>query len=1260
MRQRDNRRSLTERLLLYMLPGLAVAIGALLGLLTSDPVSPVVVVLTALVMVCGFAVPPAVDALRHRISRRAQHQQLLAHRSDTAAAQRAEQLRSHFHPRGRGILPSLVREGSYFMGRLRVLRELVAWINGADLDVALSRVVTGAPGSGKSAVLGRLVSLADAGQPDGVLASAPAGTRPPVGSISMAVHVRGRTADEVAAEISQALTIDEGTCSGLLAHLREGFEHRPTVVVVDGVDEAADAHRLIVDLLEPLAAASERTGIRLLVGTRRGGEDHLLRLFGASALVLDLDEEQYLDRRDVAEYVYSTLLADPDPQVRTPYRARPALAEKVAAAVAARAGSSFLVAQLTALSLMGSDEPVDTGSSGWAETFPTTVGAAMDRYLRDVQPGGPWLRDLLMALAWSQGDGFSDPETWAATATLLGTAAYSERDVTRLLLDSAAVDLLHRSTHGEGVAFRLFHEALGEHLRQLSTRQRPAAEIHRRLADILLEKLTSSSLEERDWAHADRYTRTYLPFHAGEGQVLDPLLDDAGFLAAVDPARLLTALPTAHTGSGQRVARIIQRVGQQLLVAPEDERICYLEMAAHMGGNVRLAGKLAAIAPDRPWSVLWARWDALIESRMLGHHDDYVLAVDTVATARGIVVLSASAWGIQAWRLADGEPMVTGVREPGSPILDMASFKQSDGIAIVTLHEDGRLLRTTPHAADPQRILAEDRAPSGVWSIDVAGQSAVATVSRDHVVEVLSVQDGHVLDLPPVVIGRDDRVLTVDNVGGRCLAVVTGNGGDVKAWELTVGRPLSEPLRPGVHLPGWRSGTRFWAASLAERQDGLVLLLGTTAGQVIAWDPVRGEIVGDPHHGDAGVFTTLVAGHDNDLWCWGDWNGNLFMRGAAQEGVRQLAVHDGGVQSLAQCELNGARLLISGGRDGAVRAWNIQEARPVTSAGDHHSVVTGADSTQQVCIASIRADGSLVIFAADGGAVLAELSRSAEEGFRSAAVVPGDPRSFVTLDRQGHITLRVFPDGRPSHSFQLPSDEEWRSIAVMNRQRPLLLVTATSGRLGFFDLATFDAVRPPLACHTGRFMVAPLPEQPDEVHRFITCDWECCQARLWNVRSAETRYLDLPVLRMDNGDPLSFSAVSFGHIGDIPVAVGAGAYSRLHIWNTEDGSLMIDAQLEQAHHMALTDVDTAQIGRQSLILSGGHTCSAALWSAESRREHHLRVGSPLRSTTFLPDKRVVVAGPRGIMVLRLSSSLLSRFEQPLRVARTAPDSRSRR
>lgn len=240
-----------------------------------------------------------------------------------------------------------------------------------------------------------------------------------------------------------------------------------------------------------------------------------------------------------------------------------------------------------------------------------------------------------MALAWSQGDGFDDPRTWAAAATALGTDTYSERDVTRLLLDTTAIDLLHRTERGSGVRFRLFHEALGEHLRQLSARQRPPAEIHRRLTEVLLERLSPTSAEGLLWADADAYTRTYLPFHAAEGQVLDRLLRDARFLAAMDPARLLAALPAASTPSGRRAARTVQRVGQQLLMASEDERVCYLEMAARMAGDEELAASLAAAFPDRPWAVRWAHWDDLVATRMLGHHDDYVLALATVEHPRG-------------------------------------------------------------------------------------------------------------------------------------------------------------------------------------------------------------------------------------------------------------------------------------------------------------------------------------------------------------------------------------------------------------------------------------------------------------------------------------------------------------------------------------------------------------------------------------------------------------------------------------------------
>ena len=462
-----------------------------------------------------------------------------------------------------------------------------------------ARVVTGGPGSGKSAVLGRLVSLADpllrASLADTDVAGAPASAGPAVNAISIAVHARARTVDEVATELARALNLGESGAAGLLAALRQAPQSGCAAAVVDAVDEASDPYRLIVELLEPLASGADRTGIRLVVGARRGGGG-LLRLFGSSAVVLDLDDPAYLDPHDIEEYVQRILMAEQDPQAATRYRAQPELASAVARAVAARAGPSFLVAQLTGLALIRSNETVNTAGPSWAEGFPATVGAAMERYLRDVQPGGRWLRDLLMALAWSEGDGLDDPQTWAAAATALGTADYTDHDVAHLLLDTPAVDLLHRSERGDRIAFRLFHEALGEHLREQSGRRQQAPSTQRRFTGVLIARVPPPPGGGPDWSQADHYTRMYLPVHAASGGVLDALLDDAGFLATAEPARLLDSLPSAATDRGRRVARTKAPV---LQARSSVQRYGGYRLPAEAGRNRPAAARPSGLSPER-------------------------------------------------------------------------------------------------------------------------------------------------------------------------------------------------------------------------------------------------------------------------------------------------------------------------------------------------------------------------------------------------------------------------------------------------------------------------------------------------------------------------------------------------------------------------------------------------------------------------------------------------------------------------------------
>jgi WD40 repeat protein len=410
---------------------------------------------------------------------------------------------------------------------------------------------------------------------------------------------------------------------------------------------------------------------------------------------------------------------------------------------------------------------------------------------------------------------------------------------------------------------------------------------------------------------------------------------------------------------------------------------------------------------------------------------------------------------------------------------------------------------------------------------------------------------------------------------------------------------------------------------------------------------VHGTRIGDLYRGGAGVFSTLTAGQHSDLWCWGDWNGDVFIRRSVQGEARRIAVHDGGVDSMAQCELDGTSWIITGGRDGAVRVLDSRADHPEAPANEYHGVVAGAGETGGDCVAALSTDGGILILAVETGDILATLDSSAERRYRSAAALPGDPTSFVTLDSEGLIALRRFPGGQLSYERRLPAEEEWSRIEVLKRERPLLLATAASGRLGFFDLTSGEPIRPPLHCHASRFAVAPLPDQSADALRFVTWDWRENQTRLWTVTGDEAEFVDLTLsARADIVTPFRVTAVSFGRSGSVSTVVGVGSYSRLTVWNAADGTRLAQAQFEDGHHMELTSVDMTQYGGRSIAVTGGHTCSVGLWSVENGQEHHLRVGSPLWRTKVLPPHGVVVIGSRGIMALELGSRTFDRVVEP--------------
>ncbi|HEX5568669.1 MAG TPA: ATP-binding protein [Streptomyces sp.] len=119
-------------------------------------------------------------------------------------------------------------------------------------------MVTGDPGSGKSAVLGRLLALARSDHPE-----ASAHLLPPTGSVTVSVHAHGTTLERLTARLATALDVEADSPPQLLARLAE-YEGSRRTVLIDALDEAGtgtggrEPQRIARELLRPMSVLHNR------------------------------------------------------------------------------------------------------------------------------------------------------------------------------------------------------------------------------------------------------------------------------------------------------------------------------------------------------------------------------------------------------------------------------------------------------------------------------------------------------------------------------------------------------------------------------------------------------------------------------------------------------------------------------------------------------------------------------------------------------------------------------------------------------------------------------------------------------------------------------------------------------------------------------------------------------------------------------------------------------------------------------------------
>lgn len=1043
---------------------------------------------------------------------------------------------SHWSPRSRGVEVE-GESGWYFTGRSRVLRELVAWLAGD--DDSRMRVITGGPGSGKSAVLARLVTLSDAAyrarMPHDQLPSD--GTLTPVGCIDLAIVARDKSLTDIIALIaaSTGLPIAEPTAfvDSLLA------SERSVTIVLDALDEAIAPKTIARRLLAPLMAGRS-PAVRLVVGTRR----EILKSLGDGHVTIDLDLPAYLEFADLSDYVLKTLLATGSPTTATPYRSRPRLARQVADAVAVRAHPTFLIARIVGHYLASSPEPVDVTKRDWRSQFPSTVGDALDEYLERFHDDEQRVRDLLTPLAYAHGAGLPWEDLWAPLASALAGTRYADSDI-RWLLSHAGAYIVETTDDGRSV-YRLFHNALAEHIRA-STR---GLDADRRIARILVEKVPGlPGTLGPDWRRAHVYTRNHLAWYTARAGDLDTLIRDPLFLVAAAPDHLVEVLSVVSEDDAVRISRTFQLAAHRMSSGRFAENAALLELAARCDGNPLLADGLGRLPLGQPWRALWARWDFSRHYRLIGRHDGAVWALAmTEFDGRDVVVSGGEDGTVRRWDLIDGVPLGEPLSGHLGAVHTVATGTVEGQAVVVSAGQDGTI--RCWDLADGVRLREPITGHQGpVRTVAVAtarGATVIVSGGDDGTLRRWDLAEGTPLGTP--LTGHQGAVHSVALavVDGRIAGVSSGEDGTVRRWDLTEGVALGDPMT------GHQGPVRAVVISRDERSHTIV-----SAGHdwsIRRWDLADGAPVGEPLLGHNAHVTTVHADPEEPGYLASGGVDTSARLWHLDDPADDSFIHDGTVTSVLLGRLDGRRCLVTGSADSTIRRWEPEPA----GEGFHPSATH------------------------EGG--VSAIALAWAEG-RQVAMTAGADRIMRRWDLD---TGQPIGDEVAGHGDWVNEMNSFESCG-----RTVVLSAGGDASVRRWDMATGLGIGEPLGFGDGQW-VNTVTAGSTEAGDVVIAGADDGVLRRWDLWTGAE--LGEPMV----GHEASVSTVRTMVVDGEPVAVSASGDRTLRMWRLRDGH-PIGAPI-QAHDAAIWSAATATMNGRPVVVSGDASGMVAGWDLATRRQ----------------------------------------------------------
>jgi WD40 repeat protein len=381
-----------------------------------------------------------------------------------------------------------------------------------------------------------------------------------------------------------------------------------------------------------------------------------------------------------------------------------------------------------------------------------------------------------------------------------------------------------------------------------------------------------------------------------------------------------------------------------------------------------------------------------------------------------------------------------------------------------------------------------------------------------------------------------------------------GEGGTVRLWDATDGRPLGDPLI------GY-TDDEFWASGVAFSPDGDTLASAGDDGMVRLWDATSRQPLDDPIVG-AGRLSTIAFSPDGTMLAYGGeyravFQSDAIHRQPSYEEASSLTGYDDDGWVWAVAYSPDGTTLASAGEDGTVRLADVADEQPI---GDP---ITGHDG--RVWAVAYSPDGDTLASAGDDGTVR----------LWDATIVGQQPIGDAFTGHDGGVSAVAFhPDG------------------------DTLASASFDGTVRLWDATSREPIGDPLTGHDGR--VSAVAYSPDgDTLASASSD---STVRLWDATSRE------PI-----GDPLTghddgVSAVAFSPVGD--TLASAGGDGTVRLWDATSREPIGDPLT--GHDRGVSAVAFSPVG--DTLASAGGDGTVRLWDATSRQP----IGDPLTGHDFTP------------------------------------------